>query len=147
MKILYTGFKGKYNASYQLVEAISPNNKILLTNSFKGIKRDLENSPLESYELILMFGINKNLKDRIVIEVNSSYDGISLSTNVNYKKLELLINKKGVNADINFKPTKYLCNYAYHNILLKNKNAIFIHIPGFTKIKDFDKFVDIFKEI
>ena len=32
MKVLYTGFKGKNNASYQLVEQINPNDKILLTD-------------------------------------------------------------------------------------------------------------------
>ena len=41
MKILYTGFKGKNNASCQLVELINANDKVLLTNSFEGIKKDL----------------------------------------------------------------------------------------------------------
>ena len=54
MKILYTGFKGKNNASCQLVEQINPSEKLLLTNSFGGIKRDLDSIPLESYELIIM---------------------------------------------------------------------------------------------
>ena len=42
MKILYTGFKGKNNASCQIIELINPSDKILLTNSFEGIKRDLD---------------------------------------------------------------------------------------------------------
>lgn len=147
MKILYAGFKGINNASYQLVEAINSNNKMLLTNSFEGIKRDIENIPLESYDLILMFGVNKNLKDRIVIEVNSNFNDIILSTNVDYKKLQLLISKYNVSVKINYEPTKYLCNYAYYNILKKNKNSIFIHIPGMSKIKDFNKYIAIFKKI
>ena len=66
MKILYTGFKGKNNASCQLIELIDPSDKILLTNSFEGIKRDLDNISLELYDLIIMFGINKKLKGKIV---------------------------------------------------------------------------------
>lgn len=39
MKVLYTGFKGKNNASCQLIDLINPDNKILITNSFDGIKK------------------------------------------------------------------------------------------------------------
>lgn len=146
MKILYTGFKGKNNASYQLVETINPNDKVLLTNSYEGIKRDLDNVSLESYDLVLMFGINKKLKDKMVIEVNSKYNEVDLITKVNCKELKLWICKYNVETVLNYKATKYLCNYAYHTALLRNKNSVFIHIPGLSKIKDFDKFVYIFKE-
>ena len=63
MSILYIGFKGAHNSSYQLVQSISSSNKLLLTNSFNGIKKDLGNIGLESYDFIVMFGINKNLKN------------------------------------------------------------------------------------
>ena len=62
MNILYVGFKGEHNASYQLVQSISSSNKMLLTNSFKGIKNDLGNTDLESYDFIIMFGIKKKFK-------------------------------------------------------------------------------------
>lgn len=146
MKILYTGFKGKNNASYQLVELINPNDKVLLTNSFEGLKKDLDNISLESYNLIIMFGINKNLKDKVIIEVNSNFNSEYLNTKVNYEELKSVIYNNDIDVDLNFKPTKYLCNYAYHTALLRNKNSIFIHIPGLSKITDLNKLVSVFKE-
>ena len=147
MKILYTGFKGKNNASCQLIELIDPNDKILLTNSFEGIKRDLDNISLELYDLIIMFGINKKLKDKLIIEVNSCLNLEYLSTKVNYEQLKTEIHDNDINVDLNFKPTKYLCNYAYHNALLRNKNSIFIHIPGISKITNTNKIASILKEV
>lgn len=146
MEILYTGFKGKNNASYQLVELINPNDKVLLTNSFEGLKKDLDNISLESYNLIIMFGINKNLKDKVIIEVNSKYNEVSLATKIDYEELKLWIRNNDIDVDLNFKPTKYLCNYAYHTTLLRNSNSIFIHIPGLSKITDLNKLVSVFKK-
>ena len=146
MKILYTGFKGKNNASCQLVELINANDKVLLTNSFEGIKKDLAKISLESYDLIIMFGINKNLKDKLIIEINSNLNLEYLNTKVNYDELKSMISDNDIEVDLNFKPTKYLCNYAYHNALLRNKNSIFIHIPGISKITDFNKIASVFKE-
>lgn len=146
MKILYTGFKGKNNASCQLVELINANDKVLLTNSFEGIKKDLAKISLESYDLIIMFGINKNLKDKLIIEINSNLNLEYLNTKVNYDELKSMISDNDIEVDLNFKPTKYLCNYAYHNALLRNKNSIFIHIPGISKITDINKIASVFKE-
>ena len=146
MKILYTGFRGKNNASCQLVEMINPIDKVLLTNSFEGIKKDLAKISLESYDLVIMFGINKNLKDKLIIEVNSNLNSEYLNTKVNYNKLKSVISDNDIEVDLNFKPTKYLCNYAYHNALLRNKNSIFIHIPGISKITDINKIASLFKE-
>ena len=146
MKILYTGFKGKNNASCQLVELINANDKVLLTNSFEGIKKDLAKISLESYDLIIMFGINKNLKDKLIIEINSNLNLEYLNTKVNYDELKSMISDNYIEVDLNFKPTKYLCNYAYHNALLRNKNSIFIHIPGISKITDINKIASVFKE-
>lgn len=146
MKILYTGFKGKNNASYQLVEQINPNDKKLLTNSFNGIKKDFDNTPLEIYDYVIMFGINKNLKNKLIIEVNSKYNEVSLTTKFNYEELKLWISNNDIDVELNFKPTKYLCNYAYHSVLLRNNNTIFIHIPGLSKFTNFNKLVSVFKE-
>lgn len=146
MKILYTGFKGKNNASCQLVELINANDKVLLTNSFEGIKKDLAKISLESYDLIIMFGINKNIKDKLIIEINSNLNLEYLNTKVNYDELKSMISDNDIEVDLNFKPTKYLCNYAYHNALLRNKNSIFIHIPGISKITDINKIASVFKE-
>ena len=125
MKVLYVGFKGANNASRQLVEKVNSSNKLFLTNSYDGIKSNLDKVDLKSYELILMFGINKNLKNKIVIEVKSKCDNEELMTTVNYKKFKLLLHENNIDVDINFKPTRYLCNYAYYLALSKNTKCVF----------------------
>ena len=52
---LHIGFKGKNNASYILVKSISTDS-YLLTNSFEGLKRDIENLDY-SYDCVILFGI------------------------------------------------------------------------------------------
>ncbi len=56
-------------------------------------------------------------------------------------ELKLWIRKYNVEVVQNDTPTKYLCNYAYYTALLKNKNSIFIHILGLSKITNFAKFI------
>ena len=63
---LYIGFKGKNNASCILVQSISKNH-YLLTNSFGGLKKDIELLG-DSYDCIIMFGIDKNLRNSVRIE-------------------------------------------------------------------------------
>ncbi len=53
---LHIGFKGKNNASYILVKSISTDS-YLLTNSFEGLKRDIENLDY-SYDCVILFGID-----------------------------------------------------------------------------------------
>ena len=53
---LYIGFKGKNNASCILVQSISKNH-YLLTNSFGGLKKDIELLG-DSSDCIIMFGID-----------------------------------------------------------------------------------------
>lgn len=59
MNILYVAFKGKNNASYQLLSNLN-GDKLLLTNSHDGLKRDIDMKS-EQYDLIFMFGIDKTL--------------------------------------------------------------------------------------
>ena len=66
MKILYTGFKGQYNSSYRLVNGIA-GEKLFLTNSFEGLKNDIENI-YEEFDAVYMFGLDKNLKNSVRIE-------------------------------------------------------------------------------
>ena len=54
MRVLYTGFKGKNNSSYQLLSKIS-GERIFLTNSFDGLKKDIMNVT-DQYDLVVMFG-------------------------------------------------------------------------------------------
>lgn len=63
---LHIGFKGKNNASYILVKSISTDS-YLLTNSFEGLKRDIENLDY-SYDCVILFGIDKNLVNAVRIE-------------------------------------------------------------------------------
>lgn len=144
MKILYTAFKGTNNASYQLINLINPKEKIFLTNSFVGIEKDLLNIHLEAYDYIIMFGINKNLKDKLVIEVNALHNNTIIKTDIDYNKLYLLISESGIDVEINYNPTRYLCNHAYYSVLSQNRKAIFIHMPGTSKISDFNKIACLF---
>lgn len=54
-------------------------NKLFLTNSFDGVKRDID-AISRQYDLIIMFGIDKVLKDRIRIEDVACYDGEEVRT-------------------------------------------------------------------
>ena len=63
---LYIGFKGKNNASSILVKNIS-DDSYLLTNSFSGLQRDIESINV-NYDYVVLFGIDKSLKDTVRIE-------------------------------------------------------------------------------
>ena len=65
MKTLYVGFKGIHNSSNKLVRNLQ-GEKYFLTNSFEGLKRDIENLVGE-YEQVYMFGLDKALKDSVRI--------------------------------------------------------------------------------
>ena len=65
-KVLLTGFKGKNNSSSILVQSISENYR-LLTNSFDGLKKDIEEID-DNPVFLIMFGCDKNLKDSVRIE-------------------------------------------------------------------------------
>lgn len=54
---LFVGFKGKNNASSILLKSISENS-YFLTNSFEGLKRDIE-SLSHSFDCVILFGIDK----------------------------------------------------------------------------------------
>lgn len=128
MKILYTGFKGKNNSSYQLIQSIQ-GNKLLLTNSFEGLRRDIENIDL-FYDLAIMFGLDKTLKNRVRIECVAEYGGVRLVTDVDVERVKDMFFRFGITCDIAATPSKYLCNAAFWHMLRKNNgNAVFIHIP------------------
>ena len=74
---LYIGFKGKNNASCILVQSISKNH-YLLTNSFGGLKKDIELLG-DSYDCIIMFGIDKNLRNSVRIEKAAEKESIKFS--------------------------------------------------------------------
>ncbi len=61
MHILYTGFKGKNNSSYQLLQLID-GNKLFLTNSFEGLRRYIEQVE-KQYDCSIMLGLDRTLND------------------------------------------------------------------------------------
>ena len=146
MKVLLTAFYGKYNASNMLVDMIDDNvDKLILTNSFIKLEHELNNTLLEAYDLILMFGINKFLKDEIRLEQTAKLDDV-LDTCIDIKSISELCNKY-IKTSINNVPTRYLCNSAYYHTLKRNKDTLFIHIPGFSKITNITLLADMIKEI
>ena len=145
MKVLLTAFYGKYNASNMLVNMIYANvDKLILTNSFVKLEQELNNTSLEEYDLILMFGINKFLKDETRLERTAKFDDM-LNTCIDIKLISELCNKY-TKTSINNVPTKYLCNRAYYHTLKRNPNTLFIHIPGFSKITNMNLLSDMIKE-
>ena len=146
MKVLLTAFYGKYNASNMLVNMIYANvDKLILANSFVKLEQELNNTSLEEYDLILMFGINKFLKDEMRLEQTAKLDD-TLNTCIDIKLMSELCNKY-IKTSINNVPTKYLCNSAYYHTLKRNPNTLFIHIPGFSKITNMNLLVNMIKEI
>lgn len=146
MKVLLTAFYGKYNASNMLVDMIDDNvDKLILTNSFIKLEHELNNTLLEAYDLILMFGINKFLKDEIRLEQTAKLDDV-LDTCIDIKLISELCNKY-IKTSINNVPTKYLCNSSYYHTLKRNLNTLFIHIPGFSKITNMNLLADMIKKI
>ena len=128
MSELYIGFKGKNNASCALVNHLSEH-PFLLTNSFDGVKRDIECLP-DYYDSVLMFGVDKNLKNTVRIERVAEREGIRLYSDLDLRHISKCLDAAGVANSISDTPTKYLCNEAYWFSLQKYKGkAVLIHIP------------------
>ena len=125
---LYIGFKGKNNASSTLVERLSEL-PCLLTNSFGGVKRDIEYLA-DYYDSVLMFGVDKNLKNSVRIERVAEREGIRLCSELDLEDISKRLTTAGVRNSISDIPTHYLCNEAYWFSLQKYiGKATFIHIP------------------
>lgn len=65
MKTLFCGFCGKNNTSSHLISLLG-GETLLLTNSVSGLKRDIE-ALSDNYEKIILFGIDKNLKNSFAL--------------------------------------------------------------------------------
>ena len=129
MKILYVGFKGVKNTSYQLVSSF-PGDHLYLTKSFPGLARDID-ALEEDYDAVIMFGIDKSLSTSLRVERCAQIDGEFLETNLYADQLARGFRENGIPCDISDTPTHYLCNNAYFRMLRKtNGKAVFIHIPG-----------------
>ena len=129
MKILYVGFKGAKNTSYQLVSSF-PGDHLYLTNSFSGLARDID-ALGKDYDAVIMFGVDKSLSASLRVERCAELHGETLETKLYADQLARGFRENGINCDISDTPTQYLCNDAYFRMLRKtNGKAVFIHIPG-----------------
>lgn len=131
---LHIGFKGKNNASCILVKSISYDS-YLLTNSFEGLKRDIELLS-HSYDCVILFGIDKNLSDTVRIERVAEKDTKEFSV-LNLEDISAQLDAVGISNYLSNKPTHYLCNAAYWYLLRKfNGKAVLIHIPSIKNINE-----------
>lgn len=129
MKILYVGFKGVKNTSYQLVSSF-PGEHLFLTNSFSGLARDIDALD-KDYDAIIMFGVDKSLSTSLRVERCAELHGELLTTTLYADQVARGFRKNGISCDISDAPTHYLCNDAYFRMLQKtNGKTVFIHIPG-----------------
>lgn len=135
MRILYVGFKGMNNTSSRLVSAMA-GDRLLLTNSFSGIKRDIDALD-RTYDAVLMFGIDKTLSASVRIEKRAEISGEVLKTKLSADLVSAKLRSNGIGCVISEEPTHYLCNEAYFRMLQKTDGkAIFIHIPGIRHMTD-----------
>ena len=132
---LFIGFKGNNNSSNILVSSLSSNH-ILLTNSFTGLKKDIEELSSD-YDEVYLFGVNKNLTDSFSIESVAEKDGKRLESKLDLEELKERFASFMIKADISKVSSKYLCNEAYWYLLEKFKgNAVLIHIPTIKNFKE-----------
>ena len=82
-KILYIGFKGKNNSSSMLVNSLSSQG-CLLTNSFVGLKKDIDNLSVD-YDEVYLFGVDKTLTDSFRIEQCADKENTRLTTALDLK--------------------------------------------------------------
>ena len=134
-KVLYVGFKGKNNSSSMLVSSISSEH-FLLTNSFEGVRKDIDEL-FEDYDEVYLFGADKNLSDSFRIERLAEKGGKRLKSKLDLEKVKEQFASFRIKAEILNTPTKYLCNDAYWYLLEKYKgNAVLIHIPTVKNFKE-----------
>lgn len=93
-----------------------------------------------------MFGIDKNLVDKIRIDLCACYNSEHIFTDYDLLSLESKLNESNISYYISNAPTKYLCNAAYYHMLKKNSNTVFIHIPSLKGMNEtlMNKLADIF---
>ena len=127
-RVLYIGFKGKNNASGRLAELLSPDH-LLLTNSFEGLKRDIDSIGKE-HDCAVMFGVDKNLVYTVRIELSAAKGDKKYYSKLNADKLASSLNASGIKTVISDNPKDCLCNEAYLCALTRFEGrAVFIHIP------------------
>ena len=134
MNTIYVCFKGKNNASFILAKSLSKD-PYLLTNSFDGLKRDIENLSGE-LDRVFLFGVDKTLTDSIRIEKTAEKNGLRLQTVLDLNDIIDQMKKHNIKYRLADNPTRFFCNDAYWQLLSKySGRALLIHIPT---VKYFD---------
>lgn len=131
----FIGFKGKNNSSCMLVERLTKDG-CFLTNSFQGVKQDIEKLEQKA-DVVYMFGIDNQLVDEVRIEQSARRENDILYSTLDLKQISQQLESVGIKNHIVDKPTNYLCNEAYWHALKKFRGkVVFIHIPS---IRNFDE--------
>ncbi len=137
---LYIGFKGQNNSSAILVNSLSGQH-CLLTNSYVGLKRDIDNL-IADYDEVYLFGADKSLSDSFKIEQYAEKEGKQLTTILDLNEVIKRLSVSGIKSTISKKATNYLCNEAYWYLLEKYRGrAVLIHIPTIKHFRDIQPFV------
>ena len=135
MSVLYVGFKGNGNSSNKVVRNLN-GDKLFLTNSYAGLKKDIDNIT-GTYDLVYMFGLDKKLKGNIRIDCAAQRGGVCLYTAVDFDSIALKLNQNGIITDTSSTPTQSLCNEAYWYMLRKyNCYVIFLHVPSIKYVTE-----------
>ena len=143
--ILYAGFKGANNSSSHVVNSLD-GNKILLTNSFGGISRDIETLN-SKYEKIIMYGLDKTLKDTIRFEKTAKSGHDLIYSTADLSEYISKAERMNLNYTISEHPTHYLCNEAYYRMMKKmDCSVLFVHIPTLKNMSTnfFEKLITVF---
>lgn len=143
-KVLFVGFKGKNNASGKLAVLISSEH-LLLTNSFEGLKKDIDSAG-EKYDHVILFGVDKTLTSSVRIEKSAAKEDKKIYSESDLSDLIGSIKAVEIEAEISDDPKNSLCNDAYWQALTKYAGrAVFIHIPT-IKYAD-EMFLDKLKRV
>lgn len=143
-KVLFVGFKGKNNASGKLAAVISSEH-LLLTNSFEGLKKDIDLAG-EEYDRVILFGVDKTLTSSVRIEKSAAKDDKKRNSKLDLSDLIGSITAVEIEAEISDDPKNSFCNDAYWHALTKYAGrAVFIHIPT-IKYAD-EMFLDKLKRV
>ena len=135
-KTLLIGFKGKNNLSGVMVKELGQD-YCLLTNSFGGVKRDID-AVDGAYDSAVLFGVDKKLSDTVRIERTAEKDGILCSSVLDLEEMTDGFREAGLEAKVSETPTAYLCNEAYWHLLRKfSGRAVLIHIPTMKNADEF----------
>ena len=135
MSVLYVAFKGNGNSSNKIVRSLS-GDKLFLTNSYSGLKKDIENIS-GTYDLVYMFGLDKKLKGNIRIDCVAQRDEVYLYSTVDFDSIAMKLNQNGIITYTGNLATQSLCNEAYWYMLRKyNCRVVFIHVPSIRYVTE-----------